>query len=106
MEDVVQSIAFHPTSKYRLGTGLVGRSIGLVDPPIKARLDARGLVCPLPVLKANEVLSTLQPGERLEVLADDPVAPLDFEAFSLRSGHPLRESSADSGTFRFVLEHK
>ncbi len=78
----------------------------MVDPPIKARLDARGLACPLPVLKAREILNTLQPGERLEVLADDPIAPLDFAAFSFRSGHPLREKSADSGTFRFVLEHK
>jgi len=73
---------------------------------IKAYLDARGLSCPEPVLKTREILKTLQPGERLEVLADDPIAPIDFAAFSHRSGHPLRESTRRNGAFRFVIEHK
>ncbi len=71
-----------------------------------ALLDARGLFCPMPILKASAMIETLQPGERLEILADDPAAPSDFEAFSKRTGHPLREHSEDSGTYRFVLEHK
>jgi tRNA 2-thiouridine synthesizing protein A len=73
---------------------------------IHARLDARGLVCPEPVLETRKMMATLQSGQRLEVLADDPVAPLDFEAYSHRSGHPLRERRSDAGFFRFVLEHK
>jgi tRNA 2-thiouridine synthesizing protein A len=73
---------------------------------IKAHLDARGLECPEPVLKTREVLKTLHRGERVEVLADDPIAPIDFAAFSHRSGHPLRESSKQDGVFRFVVEHK
>ncbi len=72
----------------------------------KAHLDARGLFCPMPILKASQMIETLHAGERLEVLADDPAAPSDFEAFSKRTGHPLRESSEDAGTYRFVLEHK
>ena len=73
---------------------------------IKARLDARGLLCPQPILKTREVLKELRSGECVEVLADDPIAPIDFAAFSHRSGHPLRESVKFDGAFRFVLEHK
>lgn len=71
-----------------------------------ARLDARGLFCPMPILKASAMLDTLRTGEQLEVLADDPAAPSDFAAFARRTGHPLRENSEDAGTYRFVLEHK
>ena len=73
---------------------------------IKARLDARGLLCPQPILKTREILKELRPGECVEVLADDPIAPIDFAAFSHRSGHPLREASKVDGAFRFVVEHK
>ena len=73
---------------------------------ISAHLDARGLSCPEPVLKTREILKKLQSGECVEVLADDPIAPIDFAAFSHRSGHPLREATKVDGAFRFVLEHK
>ena len=72
----------------------------------RARLDARGLFCPMPILKASAMIETLHPGDQLEVLADDPAAPSDFAAFSKRTGHPLRESVEDAGAYRFVLEHK
>jgi tRNA 2-thiouridine synthesizing protein A len=73
---------------------------------ISAHLDTRGLVCPEPLLRVRKALDTLQPGERLEVLADDPVAPLDIAAFSHRTGNPLRENEKCAGYFRFVIEHK
>ena len=73
---------------------------------IHARLDARGLVCPQPLLRTRKMLDLLEQGQRLEVLADDPVAPLDFAAFSHKTGHPLLENETDSGFFRFVIEHK
>ncbi len=71
-----------------------------------AHLDARGLFCPMPILKASSLMETLKPGEQLEVLADDPAAPSDFAAFAKRTGHPLRENTESAGTYRFVLEHK
>ena len=52
-------------------------------------LDTRGLECPLPILKTKLELSRMQPGEVLHVLATDPLAPLDFRAFCLRSKHEL-----------------
>lgn len=69
-----------------------------------AELDARGLICPLPVLKAQKRLRTLAPGQRLLVLATDPKAPADFANFCEASGHKLIESSEQDGVFRFVLE--
>jgi tRNA 2-thiouridine synthesizing protein A len=71
-----------------------------------ARLDARGLFCPMPILKASAMLEPMHSGEQLEVLADDPAAPSDFVAFSKRTGHPLRENTENGGSYRFVLEHK
>ena len=72
----------------------------------KAKLDARGLFCPMPILKASEMLGTLGRGEHLEVLADDPAAPSDFVAFAKRTGNPLVANEEKAGFYRFVLEHK
>ena len=83
------------------------REIGtMADAQTMTRFDARGLFCPMPILKASAILETLHKGQQLEVLADDPAAPSDFAAYSRRTGHPLRESTEDAGTYRFVLEHK
>jgi len=54
-------------------------------------LDARGLKCPLPVLKARKRLQAMRAGEVLTVLADDPVAPLDLEHLALEDGHAMVE---------------
>jgi len=51
-------------------------------------------------------MKALQPGDRLEVLVDDPVAPIDLAAFCHRTGHPLRESVKVGGWFRIVIEHR
>ena len=50
-------------------------------------LDARGLCCPLPVLRTRERFKTLPAGSRLDVVADDPLARLDMQAFCAREGH-------------------
>jgi tRNA 2-thiouridine synthesizing protein A len=67
------------------------------------RLDAKGLLCPLPVLKARKVLKALAQGDTLEVLATDPGAVKDFAAFCRTTGHELAESTEESGVFRFVI---
>ncbi|MBC6405253.1 MAG: sulfurtransferase TusA family protein [Rhodospirillales bacterium] len=68
------------------------------------RLDARGLKCPLPVLKARKAMKALAAGETLEVLASDPSAPQDFRSFCETTGHRLRDSSEETGIYRFLLE--
>jgi tRNA 2-thiouridine synthesizing protein A len=69
-------------------------------------LDAKGLNCPLPILKAKKAIMALPAGGTLEVLATDPGAVKDFEAFSRTTGHELIESSTEGNVFRFVLKRK
>jgi tRNA 2-thiouridine synthesizing protein A len=66
-------------------------------------LDAKGLLCPLPILKAKKALSAVPLGGTLEVLATDPGSAADFEAFCRATGNTLLEQSAEAGTFRFLI---
>lgn len=69
-------------------------------------LDAKGLNCPLPILRAKKALTALPAGATLEVLATDPGAVKDFEAFSRTTGHELLESTTEGNVYRFVLKRK
>lgn len=66
-------------------------------------LDATGLLCPLPVLRAQKALRELAPGEMLDVLATDKAAASEFPAFCAQTGHELVDSVQTGGTFRFRL---
>ncbi|MBL9034368.1 MAG: sulfurtransferase TusA family protein [Rhodospirillaceae bacterium] len=66
--------------------------------------DARGMKCPLPVLKARKLMKELAPGDILEVQATDPGAPGDFRHFCETTGHRLRESGEADGVFIIRLE--
>ncbi len=70
----------------------------------EAELDARGLSCPLPVLKARKRLLAMAPGTRLRVLATDPKAPADFRLWCEESGHRLVEERAEGAAFELVVE--
>jgi tRNA 2-thiouridine synthesizing protein A len=69
-------------------------------------LDAKGLNCPLPILKAKKAITAMPAGATLEVLATDPGAVKDFQAFSRTTGHELLESTQEGNVFRFVLKRK
>ena len=66
-------------------------------------LDVRGLMCPLPVLRANKILRGLAIGDRLTVLATDPAAPKDFETFCDTTRNDLEEQREDDGVFVIVV---
>jgi tRNA 2-thiouridine synthesizing protein A len=66
-------------------------------------LDAKGLNCPLPILKAKKALKEVPIGATLEVLATDPGSVADFAAFCRATGNELVESSQDSDVYRFVI---
>jgi tRNA 2-thiouridine synthesizing protein A len=66
-------------------------------------LDARGLNCPLPILKAKKALKTVPAGGTLEILATDPGSVADFQAFCRTTGNELVEHSEDGGVYRFIL---
>jgi tRNA 2-thiouridine synthesizing protein A len=65
-------------------------------------LDARGLKCPLPVLKTEKRLAQLKPGARLIVLATDPIAKIDIPLFCTQNGHRC-ETSVNGEELRFAL---
>jgi len=67
------------------------------------QLDARGLSCPLPILKAKQRLHALDSGSVLNVLADDPGSVKDFQAFSRQTGNELLDCSEMSGYYSFLL---
>ena len=66
-------------------------------------LDATGLVCPMPVLKANRALRALPAGGRLLVRATDPAAAKDIPAYCAQTGHVLESSASEDGVLVFVL---
>lgn len=66
-------------------------------------LDARGLECPLPVLRAQKAMRRLAPGDVLRVLATDPGAVRDFEALCAAHGHVLMERSEDGDALCFRI---
>ncbi len=68
-------------------------------------LDAKGLNCPLPILKARKALKEVPADGTLEILATDPGAVADFEAFCRQTGNELVEHSEDDGVFRFLIKH-
>jgi len=72
--------------------------------PVDSTLDATGLLCPLPVLKARRALRDVPAGGILEVLATDPGAIKDFEHFCRTTGCEMLESSEADGVLRFRLK--
>lgn len=67
-------------------------------------LDAKGLNCPLPILKAKKALKDVPTGGTLEVLATDPGSVADFQAFCRTTGNELLESTQASGVYRFLIK--
>jgi len=69
-------------------------------------LDAKGMNCPLPILKAKKALVNVPSGGILEVLATDPGSVADFEAFCRATGNELVEHSQDDGIYRFLIKNR
>ncbi len=67
-------------------------------------LDASGLNCPLPILRAKKALSKLEAGKVLHIIATDPGSVKDFEAFSKQTGNELMESKEEGGKFLFLIK--
>lgn len=67
-------------------------------------LDARGLNCPLPILKARKALKDVALGGALRILATDPGAPEDFAAFCRTTGHELLESKQEGAIYDILIK--
>jgi tRNA 2-thiouridine synthesizing protein A len=73
---------------------------------IAARVDARGLSCPMPIVKTAQAAKTVAAGELIEVLATDPGSQRDFVAWCRSTGHDLVEQSTEGNVHRFLIRHK
>jgi tRNA 2-thiouridine synthesizing protein A len=69
-------------------------------------LDARGLNCPLPILKAKKALAEMMSGEVLRVVATDSGSVRDFQAFAKQTGNQLLEQSESEQEFTFYMRRK
>lgn len=69
-------------------------------------LDARGLNCPLPILRAKKSLGEISSGQVLKIVATDPGAVKDFQAFSKQTGNELLSHSAAGNEFIFFMKKK
>jgi tRNA 2-thiouridine synthesizing protein A len=69
-------------------------------------LDARGLNCPLPILRAKKALNDMQSGQVLKIVATDPGSVKDFQAFAKQTGNPLLAQSEADKEFVFFLKRK
>jgi tRNA 2-thiouridine synthesizing protein A len=73
---------------------------------IAQRVDARGLSCPMPIVKTAQAMKTVAPGALVEVLATDAGSVKDFAAWAKTTGNELVEQTVEGGVYRFVLRHK
>lgn len=77
-----------------------------MTPEILQHVDARGLSCPMPIVKTAQAIKTIASGELVEVLATDPGSVKDFAAWSRTTGNELVEQSTDGAVYRFVIRRK
>ena len=73
---------------------------------VDKELDARGLNCPLPILRTKKALTDMGSGQVLRILATDPGSVKDFQAFSKQTGNPLLLSETVNDQFVFLMQKK
>lgn len=69
-------------------------------------LDARGLNCPLPILRAKKALAEIGSGQILKILSTDPGSVKDFQAFAKQTGNELMSSTEAAGEYTFFMKKK
>ena len=69
-------------------------------------LDARGLNCPLPILRAKKALGEVGSGQVLKILSTDPGSVKDFAAFAKQTGNELLSTAEAGGEFTFFMKKK
>ena len=67
-------------------------------------LDATGLNCPLPILRAKKPLAGMESGQVLRIVATDPGSVKDFDAFARQTGNELMASGEEDGKYTFMMK--
>ena len=73
---------------------------------VDREVDARGLNCPLPILRTKKALNDMKSGQVLRILATDPTAVRDFQAFAKQTGNELLQHVEQDGVFTFLLRRR
>jgi tRNA 2-thiouridine synthesizing protein A len=73
---------------------------------VTKELDTRGLLCPLPILKAKKALAEMASGEVLKVVSTDPGSARDFQAFARQTGNELVSQDTANGEFIHLLRRR
>lgn len=76
----------------------------MTDQQYDVFIDARGLACPMPLIKTRQALMVVEPGATICVLATDPTSKRDFEMFVEATGHKLIRQETEDDVFLYVLE--
>ncbi len=71
---------------------------------IHTTVDAKGLSCPMPIVKTAQAVKTVPSGELIEVLATDPGSVKDFAAWTRSTGNGIVEQTEDGGVYRFLIK--
>ena len=71
--------------------------------PIAATVDARGLSCPMPIVKTAQQIRAVASGALIEVLATDPGSLKDFAAWTRSTGNAIVEQTTEGGVYHFVI---
>jgi tRNA 2-thiouridine synthesizing protein A len=74
--------------------------------PVDLQVDARGLGCPLPILRTKKALANMATGQRVRVLATDPHSRTDFAYFAHQTGHILLLQAEQEGVWIYVLQKR
>lgn len=69
-----------------------------------AELDAKGMACPLPILRAKKAVANLSPGQIIKITATDPGSVKDFAAFCVQTGNVLVSSTEDEGVYTYLIK--
>lgn len=71
---------------------------------VHTTVDAKGLSCPMPIVKTAQAVKTVPAGELIEVLATDPGSVKDFAAWTRSTGNAIVEQTETDGVYRFVIK--
>ncbi len=78
----------------------------MLSTPVTLTIDARGLSCPLPIVKTAQAIKTVAPGAVVELLATDAGSSKDVAAWCRATGNELVEQASDGAVYRFVIRRK
>ena len=100
------SATFIQTATYWKNSTTPQPTIGDKTMNVDKELDAKGLSCPLPIVKTKKALNDMASGQILKVLSTDPGSVRDMEAFAKQTGNALVESTQENGAFVFFMRKK